>query len=375
VTDIRVAMLSHNYLPVLGGAERQMAALIPRLALRGIDARVITRAHPGTPAHEVLGGVDVTRIEVDGLPRMGSILYTRGALQDLRKRPADVVHAHSLLSPATTALAAKARFRIPAVAKILRGGSLGDLVDLRRKGVGDLRYRMLAKGLDGFIAISREIEDELAALATPTSKRWFIPNGVDTARFTPTSRAERLSRRATLGVPGDPLVVFAGRLAPEKGLDMLFDAWSAVGSRHPGAGLVVLGEGPEAGRLRARAPEGVSFGGMVQDVRDHFAAADVFVLPSDAEGLSNSMLEAMAAGLAPIVTAVGGANDLVGPDVGWLVSVGDRDELAAALDQALSDSSELVHKGLAARRAVEADYSLEAVADSLARLYRHLAKL
>jgi glycosyltransferase involved in cell wall biosynthesis len=314
----------------------------------------------------------VTRLAVETIPKLGSVRYTQQAIADLKRRPADLVHAHSLLSPATTALVAKRRFGIPAIAKVLRGGSLGDLVDLRRKGIGELRFNMLRSGLDGFVAISREIEEELAAAGTPPSKFWFIPNGVDTDRFRPADRAERIRRRSELDVSGDPLVVYMGRLAPEKGLDRLFDAWQANVDTHPDAGLVILGEGPEGERLRGRAPHGVQFAGMISDVAPYLGAADAFVLPSDAEGLSNAMLEAMAAGLAPITTAVGGARDLIDRDNGWLVPVGDTPELTAALDDALGDPTRLEAMGRRARTAVEASYSLDAIADRLADLYRQL---
>src|SRR5204862_5051696 len=98
--------------------------------------------------------------------------------------------------------------------------------------------------------------------------------------------------------PPPPRAVFTGRLHPQKDLDVLLDAWPAV-ARATGAGLVLVGQGPERERLEGRARElglggRVHFAGAVADVADALRAADVFVLPSVAEGMSNSLLEAMA---------------------------------------------------------------------------------
>lgn len=371
---LRVAMLAHNYLPVIGGAERQIAALAPLLAARGIDLTMITRQPGDEPASETLDGVLVIRVDTTASRLPASLEYTRRALAVIRDGDFDVVHAHSLLSPGTTAGLARWRWGLPAIAKTLRGGEHSDLADLRRKGFGDMRFRLLDRALDGYVTISSEIDDELARLGVPDDRRWRIPNGVDTARFDRPSEIERSGARAELGLDG-PTAVYVGRLVEEKRVDVLLEAWKAVRDAVPAAELLVAGDGPERATLASDPPDGVRFLGTVDDVRRVLHAADVFVLPSASEGLSNALLEAMSTGLPAVVTRVGGAPELISSsEQGVLVSPGDMRGLAAALIAELTDSTPSSRRRAAIRERVVATHALEITADRLAALYRSLAR-
>src|SRR6202008_2858739 len=98
--------------------------------------------------------------------------------------------------------------------------------------------------IDRFIAISREIDRELDELGVAAERRRFLPNGVDTDRFRPLRLPSRIALRHDLGAADRPLIVYAGRLVPEKGLADLLVAWQRVERAHPGAELAVLGTGP-----------------------------------------------------------------------------------------------------------------------------------
>src|SRR6185312_14067319 len=138
------------------------------------------------------------------------------------------------------------------------------------------------------------------------------------------------------GLPPRPRVVFTGRLHPQKNLDVLIAAWPAVAAA-TGASLVLVGHGPERERLeaeaRARGLGGrVHFTGAVADPSELLRAADVFVLPSVAEGMSNSLLEAMSTALPCVASDIGGNQDLLGPGgAGVLVPPGAPDRWAEAL--------------------------------------------
>ncbi|WP_159057035.1 glycosyltransferase, partial [Streptomyces scabiei] len=146
--------------------------------------------------------------------------------------------------------------------------------------------------------------------------RWtVIPNGVDAGRFSPAAAdIVRAGIPLLTGVaPAAPLVVCVGRLCRQKGQDVLLAAWEAVLRRVPTARLVLVGDGPEAERLRALAPEGVLFAGDVADAAPWYRAADLVVLPSRWEGMALAPLEAMACGRPVVLTDVDGARESLPP--------------------------------------------------------------
>src|SRR5687768_17273455 len=170
---IRVAMLIQRYHPHIGGAEQQLAALAPLLQARDIEVTVMTRRYPGLQPFETVKGVPVYRLPIPGPKPLASMAFTLFALPLLRRLRPDVIHAHELLSPTTTAVAAKRLLGIPVVAKVLRGGELGDLAKLKRKAFGQGRIRNFQKHVDAFVVISREIDAELAEIGALPGQRAF----------------------------------------------------------------------------------------------------------------------------------------------------------------------------------------------------------
>ncbi len=360
-----------DYHPITGGAQHQLARVAPLLAAGGVDLEVWTRAVPGLPRSERIADVPVRRL---GRPGAGASqsFAAEAALRLVRSRP-DVLHAYSLFSPATVALFAKRVLGVPTVVKVLRGGLFGDAVRLRRKPFGARRAAALARGIDRFISISREIDAELDELRVAPERRCFIPNGVDAQEFRPATAQERAELRARLGFSHHPLVVYAGRLVPEKRVEDLLAAWTRVRIAHPEAELAVLGGGACEAELRRAAPPGVRFTGDVADVTPYLRAADAFAQPSSSEGLSNALLEAMAAGLAIVATSVGAAGEMIEDGrSGRLVEPGDPIALADALASVLADSALRQQFGLRARERATSDYSLPVVAERLLHLYREL---
>lgn len=376
---LRVAMIIQGYHPRVGGAERQLAALAPFLQGLGIHLEVFTRRYAGLEPFEQVSGVPVHRLPIPGPKPLASLVFTLTALPALRRFGPHVIHAHELMSPATTALAARRLLRVPVVVKVLRGGSLGDLARIRQKPFARCRIRALAREVDAFVAISREIEAELAGIGVPPARVAFIPNGVDPARFTPLPTAARPAARRALGIEGGPVAIFTGRLAPEKRVADLVQIWPAVRAAHPDARLLILGSGEEESHLRelmmgTSFGEGVRLLGQVEDVGPYLRTADLFVLPSVAEGLSNALLEAMAAGLPVVASAVGGAVDLIEPrEDGWLIPPGDVDALREAVLAVFRNPEKARAMGSLARERVGREYSLPATARRLYQLYSRLA--
>ena len=371
---LHVAMIIQAYLPILGGAERQLAALAPLLRDQGVDVSVITRRYPGLKKFELIEDIPVYRMPVPGPKPVASLSFSLTALPLLQRLRPDVIHAHELLSPTTTAVTAKRRYGIPVVAKVLRGGVLGDLAKLEHKLFGRQRMQAYKQEVDGFIVISREIDAELAAWGVGPEKRVFVPNGVDTHRFTPLPPTDKERLRQELGLAEGETAVYTGRLVAEKCVDQLIGLWPQIREFFSRAQLLVLGTGPEEKRLAQLAGPGVRFLGNVDDVAPYLQAADLFILPSATEGLSNAMLEALAAGLPVIATRVGGAPDIITHQKsGWLVAPNQPDEWREAILTLFKQADWQYYLGQQGRQKVEATYGLAATVSRLVELYGRVA--
>ncbi|QFZ18238.1 glycosyltransferase [Saccharothrix syringae] len=192
-----------------------------------------------------------------------------------------------------------------------------------------------------------------------------VCNGVDTGRLRPT---DRLAARWRLGLPDAPTAVCVGRLAFQKGQDLLLAAWPAVLERVPGARLVLVGDGPMGERWRAAgADPSVRWWGHDDVVGDFYAAADVVVLPSRAEGMALVPLEAMACGRSVVAFDVSGVRQGLGA-AGAVLPVGDVDGLAAAIAARLADPVLADREGARGRRRVELLFDRRQVADQVATL-------
>jgi glycosyltransferase involved in cell wall biosynthesis len=264
---------------------------------------------------------------------------------------------------------------IPVVAKVLGGGPRGDIDKLQSRLFGKQRLAGLRNQIDAFVAVSNEINSELGLIGIPAERRHFIPNGVDTERFSPVPVESKLQLRKKLGLPGNVVIaVFSGRLVAGKHVDRLLAAWRDLRKEFPQSLLLIIGSGEEDANLRRLSSENVQFIGQVEDVTAYLQSADIFVLPSAAEGLSNALLEALAVGLPCIATAVGGTPDVIVDEFNGLLIMPDRaDELRYALSKLLSDTSLRQQIGIQARETIQTRYSLVSTADRLVSLYMHLA--
>jgi len=373
-SPIRVVMLSHGYYPRIGGAERQLAAVAPLLQARGVEIHILTRRLPGTKQLERLDGVPIYRLPVPGPKPLASLTFTLAALALIKRLDPDLIHAHELISPASTAVFAKKLFGKPIVATPHRSGAIGDVLRLKSRFFGKARLRVLCREVNAFCVISNVIDNELAAEGVPVQKRISIPNGVDTERFAPLAPSQKKALRSRLDLPADtPIVIFVGRLVPEKRVDLLTGIWSSVRETLPRARLLIVGSGPEEVELKQRANDGILFLGSQADVTPYLQAADLFVLPSAAEGLSLALLEALACGLPVIATSVGGNPEVIRHlETGWLTPPDDPLALTEAIVTLLED--EMLQSKLRenARPHAVQNYSLVKMADRLVDLYHQV---
>jgi len=241
------------------------------------------------------------------------------------------------------------------------------LVEVRRGWRFALTYRLF---LDRILTLAPGMRREILEIGRfPPEMVEAIPYGVVPSAYeTPPEVAARA--RAGLGaLPGETLLVAAGRLHEQKRFDVLLEAFRSVLRGAPAARLAIVGTGKLRGALeeQARALEvagRVTFAGFRTDMPAVLAAADLFVMSSDDEGLPMVVLEAMASGLPVVATEVGALRDLVEEGVhGRLVPPRDPGALAAAVAAMLRDRERLRAMGAAARERIREQYPLERCLD------------
>jgi len=233
------------------------------------------------------------------------------------------------------------------------------------------------------ITCSRTMHDEVTELfELPGERVTIVPNGIDPSRWrvTPATRAAARERVAA-GAPSGPLVVFAGRLVHEKGLQTLLDCLPGLRRAHPGLRLLVAGSGAYQGQLQARArslrvARAVAWSGFVSagELAPLLVAADVAVVPSLYEPFGIVALEAAAVRTPLVVAETGGLRDLVANGVAAAsFPAGDATALATAVNGILADPQDAKRATARATRVIRRDYTWRAVAGHTAEVYRRAA--
>jgi len=227
----------------------------------------------------------------------------------------------------------------------------------------------------GVIVNVSEAERRRGAVAGIDARYHVIQNAVDVERFAFADATARVATRRALGLGEHPLVVCVARMTGEKGHDVLLDAWGHVRAQVPDATLALVGEGPLRAGLEARSDPSVRFVGEVADVRPWLAASDAVALPSHSEGMSLSVLEALAVGRSIVATDVDGAREEIGDvaePAGAIVAIGDAPAFGAALARRLADADLAAAEGRRGRARAESRFDLhrwgERFADLVVRL-------
>ncbi|GIW86999.1 MAG: glycosyl transferase [Isosphaeraceae bacterium] len=373
---LRIAYVISYFHPLESGAERQALVQGAELARRGHQVWVLTRHVGHLPEHEVVQGVRVERcLRVHDQSRLFVPSFIGQVASRLRKlrREIDLVQTHQALwEAAGTGLARPFLGRIPSIVQPASSGRFGEAEELsRQKGRIFLRRLILAN--THFVAISADIEAQWRRLGVPASRMTRIASGVDTSRFRPGP----VDPEIEAALPPRPRFIFTGRFHPQKNLAMLIEAWSQLVRVVP-AYLVLLGWGPDRPALEVLIEErGLSHWVRILDVvpdpAPYLRAADGFVLPSIAEGMSNSLLEAMASGLPCLVSAIGGNEDLVVEGrTGRLLPPHEPAAWARAVQEIVKNPAEARAAGEAARTRVCEEFAVERVMDRYEALFRRL---
>ncbi len=284
----------------------------------------------------------------------------------------DILHVNSYV-PGNYARLAAWLMRVPVIIDHWHGFT-------RFNGKRRFICRFLNRFTDISLAVSQGVRQHLLQqLQMPPERVRVLHNGVDLERYR--HHRDRNDIRAALGIPADaPVVGLVARLDHwAKGHGELFQALAQVHSRHPVRCLVIGGgrRQPEMEDMVRDLSLGqwVNFLGYRDDIPDLLAALDIFVLPSHSEGISRSLLEAMAMGLPVVVSEAGGSPEVVQHEVnGLLVPVKDSSALAGALLRLLENPGWAKQLGLAASRRVADHFSLARLGQELNEMYDELVR-
>ena len=253
----------------------------------------------------------------------------------------------------------------------------GILTAMRHSFLGRLELGCLRRWARRIMILNSDMEKEALDAGLPKQILYWMPNPVDTDEFAPATPDERASLRHKFEIPLDvPLVLYVGRLAPEKRLPSLLKAFARTAERVPEARLVLVGDGPEGEKLKQIVERldlscRVRLAGRKPGAEVHLwlQAGDVFALVSANEGFSCALSEAMATGLPSVVSAIAANLQLVDDGVhGLHFPVGDEDSLTAALTTLLSNPRLRAEMGKASRQRILDHYSM----DKILRLYEAL---
>ncbi len=377
---VRVAMIGQKgYPPVHGGIERHVAELAARLPAHGFGVDIYSRPHySALDGESGLPGVAVRRVGSIPTKHLDAISHTLACTLDVLRRPAPIVHYHAL-GPGLLAGVPRWLGRRRTVVTV-HG------LDWQREKWGPVARAVLRLGEaasaalpDRTIVVSRALAEHYR-LAHRREAR-YIPNGIEMPPPPVADRAVADSaaadRRRRRGITA-PYALFVARLVPEKGCHLLLEAWrrlpEPVRAAHQ---LVVAGDAGftdgYAERLRGGAPPEAVFTGYVhgQELADLYEGAAVMVLPSTLEGLSITLLEAMAHGRCCLVSDIPPNVEAGGGCVTTFRS-GDAQDLARELAALLADGARRERLGDQARQHVRGAYDWDRVAAETAAVYREL---
>ena len=390
--SMRVCVVSPLYHPTLGGLGRQAQLLSERLAAEGVVAFVIARRMKGMPAAEFKPDLRVYRawsikpylhnfeaVKLENILISLTFSLSCAWLLLWKRKEYDIVHFHGASLPLFINLFLLKLFRKKIVAKVAAAkvGTEAGSLSGRYLGLGNLLTRFIRK-VDAFIATTGEIEQGLLADGIAPARIQRISNFIDLESLSPACTHLSDKSEYITGTTGVRQVAFSGRFVERKGVAFLLHAWAKLHKDFPEARLVLYGEGPLLPSMRELAGKldlgtSVVFQGHVDNVTEYLAAADIFVLPSLQEGMPNALLEAMACGLPPVATRIGGVEDIViDGENGVLVDPGNGASLAEGLRRLLADEELKSTIAIKAQKTIYDFYSLENTVPRYLALYKRL---
>lgn len=371
ISQLRLLFAVDSNFPGLGGAERQALKLAIALREHGASVEfVCPRITPTQALEETYHGFTIRRIDYPHIRWLGSLFLMRHFAQYLcdHKTEFDAVHIHVTHLLAASAGYVRQRSGMPVVTKIsgfyeFEGGVLDQRKRFRPL---NMLLRTGLRKVDFVQTISVQTREKLIDAGFRNEQIQFIPNGIDT-------RPEPIIRDNLSSVT----IGYCGRLREVKGVHILLDAFAEALQQRPDENLTlsIAGKGEASAELVAQArdlgvTDHVQWLGAVDDTAAFFQSIDIYVQPSFAEGLPNSVMEAMVEQRPVIASDIGGNNDLVDDKVsGLLFPSGDAAALAQRILQLVDDRSLRDSLASAGRQCMVERFGFDNVVGQLADLY------
>lgn len=385
-------MVISQFYPMIGGVEKQAQLLAEKFIEKGLEVQIVTGWWKWkTTRKEIVNGVPVFRnfsfwgAEGKKVHRtiglIGGLVYTisLSVYIFIHRREFDILQVHQALYPAfISVLVGKRLLKKPVLVKTASSGLTSDIKRLRKYPVGGFQLRYLLKNQDGLVANSRAGAEEFKEIGYPESQIAYIPNGI------------KIPHKGKNAYEGIEKVLTIARFSYEKGVDVLLKAWAQVIQEEKRLRLLIVGSGSQESELKSLShslgiDECVDFVGLVPDASPYIERADLFVLPSRSEGMSNALLEAMSYGLPCVATRVGGNRELLGGEHeeilrgdyatgenGILVNPDDPKGLCGAILYFVRNQSLRERMGVKGREFVMKNYSIDQVAERYIALYRSI---
>jgi len=384
MVQTRLCIVTHTFLPHVGGIERVVYEQSKRLLQRNYEPIVVTN-RIDTPKHYVVDGINVECYESLNTGFRLGIPYSIPTVTSLETflkavKSSKIVHAHGhpYLTSLIAAKLAK-RYSKPFVLTqhntFIEYDSIFDNIErLNDLAVG----KETLKEADKIIAVSNATKNYVLSLGAKPEKVKVLHNGVDLVRFRPLA-GKREEMRRKLGISQNSIVVLTvRRLVYKNGIDTLIESANIAVKKNPKIVFLVVGKGPDLNKVQMRIEQlGIEnnfrFTGFVkdEDLPFYYNAADFFALPSKSgEGLPLVALEAMACGLPVIATDVGGISEILMEDYGKLVPPNQPELLAKAVLEFCS--VDLSSRKLEIRAVMEEKYSWDKNVETLIGIYEEL---
>ncbi len=263
------------------------------------------------------------------------------------------------------------------IVKLGSSGVSGEVEVSRRTRRGQLRLALLRRWADKVVVLDEIMQAEAVSIGISPDNIKLISNGIDAQLFSVPTTVNKADI-----MPAEKVnVLFVGRLVDEKSLPTLLKAFQKSLRTCPYLHLTLVGDGPDRNMLEAlveylQIKKRTTFAGKQRDVHAYLSHADIFVLPSKTEGMSNALLEAMAAGLPCLATPVGASPRMLDSgNSGILLPVGDVDAWAQALSDMGHDPERRASLGQTAKRRVMSEYDFSIIGARYEALYAELVKL
>jgi len=377
-------LVCQSYPPVIGGSEIEAQRVCTALIRRGHRVTVVCAGGPPMPN---------TRnwVDPDGVPVRIYAERWQGTLQNIvfalrvaamliaERRNYQFVYFLMQGLHLAAGLPVARMLKKPIIMKI--AGS-GEIPRVYKSRIGRQELAWLNRWASKILVLNEGMHQEAVNHGLLPRKLGWMPNPVDTKEFAPAKPEEERRLRCGFGIPKDAQVVmYAGRLAPEKGLCTLLEAFFLLARHNKRALLVLVGDGGmrDTLALKARqfglADKRVLFAGRVHphEVSQWLKIAQVFALVSPAEGFSCALAEAMSTAVPSVVSDIPANRQLIEDGVhGVLTPVGDKEKVAAAITALLEDVSLRKQMGEMARQRILENYSTEHIIDRYESLFREI---